>query len=76
MSVWKRLFLDHPKKVEEGYLEHFRFASRIGFICLKCGIKAMIHSVVPAWFEYDASLGIKEMAKMIEGRSDDGNKRL
>ena len=28
--MFKRLFVDHPRSVDENYLEHFRVASRFG----------------------------------------------
>lgn len=49
-NIWGKLFLDHPKSVDESYVEHmgqaFYFSSRLfaGAIC------CFIHGLVPALF--------------------------
>jgi hypothetical protein len=45
--MFKRLFVDHPKSVDENYVEHFGVASRFGFTMILGGLKALIHSVIP-----------------------------
>ena len=45
----KRLFIDHPRSVEENYVEHFGVASRFGFTMIRGGVCALIHAVVPGW---------------------------
>lgn len=45
--MFNRLFVDHPKSVDENYGEHFRVASRFGFTMIWGGMKALVHSVIP-----------------------------
>ena len=45
--MFKRLFVDHPKSVDENYGEHFRVASRFGFTMIWGGLKALVHAVIP-----------------------------
>ena len=45
----KRLFVDHPRSVEENYVEHFGVASRFGFTMIRGGVCALVHAVVPGW---------------------------
>lgn len=45
----KRLFVDHPKSVEETYREHFGVAGRFGLTMIRGGICALVHAVVPGW---------------------------
>ena len=50
-----RLFLDHPRKVEESYLQHMRFALWFaGQLSLAAGA-ALVHAVIPAACERTAS---------------------
>ena len=42
-----RLFVDHPKSVDENYVEHFGVASRFGFAMIRGGMKALVHAIIP-----------------------------
>ena len=42
-----RLFVDHPKSVDENYVEHFGVASRFGFAMIWGGMKALVHAIIP-----------------------------
>ncbi len=58
-----RVFLDHPAKVEETFLEHMAFALRFaGMLFLAAGA-ALIHAFVPCLFEKTAS---KIIARLYE----------
>ncbi|MEM9221386.1 MAG: DUF6356 family protein [Pseudomonadota bacterium] len=59
--TWRRIFVDHPRSVDETYLEHMRFAG--GFACslLAAGCAALIHALVPCLFEKTASRMVSEM---------------
>jgi hypothetical protein len=37
--MFKRLFVDHPKSVDENYVEHFGVASRFGFTMIWGGMR-------------------------------------
>lgn len=50
-----RIFLDHPRHVDESYLEHMAFASKFsGKLFLAAGAAA-VHAVIPCLFEKTAS---------------------
>jgi hypothetical protein len=55
MQILDRLFLAHPRTVNESYLEHCVFAFRIGSRLLLAGAAALVHSVVPCLCETTAS---------------------
>lgn len=45
--MFRRLFVEHPKSVDENYLEHFGVAGRFGMAMIWGGMKALVHAVVP-----------------------------
>jgi hypothetical protein len=45
--MFKRLFVDHPKSVDESYVEHFGVASRFGLTMIWGGLCALVHAVIP-----------------------------
>ncbi len=47
--MFKRLFLDHPRSVDESYTQHFGVASRFGVTMIWGGLCALVHAVVPGW---------------------------
>ena len=47
--MFKRLFIDHPRSVDETYVQHFAVASAFGVTMIRGGIGALIHAVVPGW---------------------------
>ena len=55
MQILDRLFLAHPRTVNESYLEHCSFAFRIGSRLLLAGAAALVHAVVPCLCETTAS---------------------
>lgn len=48
-TMFKRLFIDHPRTVDESYAEHFVVASRFGVTMIWGGLCALVHAVVPGW---------------------------
>lgn len=53
--MYQKLFLEHPRKVDESYLEHAWFALRFsGQLALAAGA-ALVHAFVPALCEKTAS---------------------
>ncbi len=44
----KRIFLDHPASVGEGYLEHAAFAARFGWTMLLGSLACFVHALIPA----------------------------
>jgi hypothetical protein len=43
----KRLFLDHPKTVDESYWQHFLFAGKFGVMMVWGGLGAILHALIP-----------------------------
>jgi hypothetical protein len=50
-----KLFLEHPRSVDESYGEHALFAGGIGIRLIGAGLAALLHAVVPALCERTAS---------------------
>ena len=50
-----RIFLDHPQKVDETYLEHARFAGGFSLRLFTAAGAALVHAVIPCLFEKTAS---------------------
>lgn len=50
-----RTFLNHPRAVNETYLEHAGFALRFSGWLFVAGCAALIHAVIPALCERTAS---------------------
>ena len=63
-----RLFLDHPRKVDETYAEHFLFALRFSTLLFAAAGAALVHALVPAWFEKTASGIITELYQQTRDR--------
>lgn len=55
MQILDRLFLAHPRTVNESYLEHCAFAFGIGSRLLLAGSAALVHAIVPCLCETTAS---------------------
>jgi hypothetical protein len=56
-----RIFLDHPAKVGETFLEHMLFASKFAGKLFLAGGAALVHAFVPCLFEKTASNIIAEL---------------
>ena len=56
-----RIFLEHPAKVDETFLEHMAFAAKFaGKLFLAAGA-ALVHAVIPCLFEKTASTIIADL---------------
>lgn len=67
--MFKRLFVDHPKSVDETYIEHFGVASSFGLAMIFGGLCALVHAVVPGWCITSASDTIQRLHRiMVEKR--------
>jgi hypothetical protein len=51
MTLFRRLFIDHPASVGETYVEHLITASRFGAKMVFAGAACIIHGVLPAIFK-------------------------
>ncbi|MBK8374201.1 DUF6356 family protein [Sphingorhabdus sp.] len=47
--MFRRLFVDHPKSVDENYFEHFAVAAKFGVTMIWGGLCALVHAAVPGW---------------------------
>lgn len=56
-----RIFLDHPRKVDETYLEHAAFAGKFSLRLFGAAFAALIHAVIPAAFDKTASRIIADL---------------
>ena len=56
-----KVFLDHPRSVEESYFEHARFAGMFSLKLFGAALAAAVHAVIPCLFEKTASRMIADM---------------
>lgn len=59
----QRLFLEHPRTVGEGYLEHQRHAFGFGVRMMLAGFACCLHGLCPALF---VSTGSRTISKLYE----------
>jgi len=64
----RRLFLDHPKKTGESYLQHQRIALSFALPLLGAGLAATAHAFVPGIFERTAGDVIRRLHRRLEQR--------
>ena len=60
-----RLFIDHPRAVDESYVEHFGVAGRFGMTMIKGGLGALVHAFVPAWCKTRGSDTVAELHRQM-----------
>ena len=68
-TALERLFIVHPRSVNEGYLAHAGVALRFGQQLLRAGLAALVHAVIPALFATSASSIIKQLHREMTERS-------
>ncbi|KEQ51640.1 DUF6356 family protein [Sphingobium chlorophenolicum] len=66
-----RLFLKHPRDVNESYGQHFHVATRFGFLMVRAGLACMIHGLVPALFTRTGSATVKRLYGEMRQRQPD-----
>lgn len=64
----QRLFLDHPRSIGEGYLEHARVAGRFGAEMVTGGLACLVHAAVPGLFARTASERVKSLYAQMRSR--------
>ncbi|MEL6807410.1 MAG: DUF6356 family protein [Pseudomonadota bacterium] len=57
----ERIFLTHPRHVNETYAEHAIFASGFALRLFLAGGAALVHAIIPCMFEKTASRMIADM---------------
>ena len=65
----RRLFLDHPKSVDETYLEHMRMAGGFSGELLRAGFACLIHALIPAFCTTTASDIVKRLNTRLTNRN-------
>jgi Family of unknown function (DUF6356) len=66
-TTFERLFVTHPRSVDEGYLAHAGVALRFAMLLVLAGLAAAVHALIPALFETRASSIVKKLhAEMLE----------
>lgn len=71
--MFKRLFIDHPRTVDETYREHFGVAVRFGLTMIRGGLCALVHGIVPGLFATTGSDTIRRLNRiMVEQRAAKG----
>lgn len=63
-----RLFLDHPRTVDETYVEHFRTAMGFGTAMLAGGAACLVHALVPALCMRTGSDTVKRLYGRMKSR--------
>ena len=56
-----KVFLNHPRSVEESYTEHAIFASKFSLKLFAAAGAAAVHAIIPCLFEKTASRIIAEL---------------
>lgn len=70
-SQFARLFRDHPREVDETYLEHMAASARFGFKLVRLAGCAFAHAVVPGVHKSTVSDAIRGMARDMGGRAEE-----
>ena len=61
MSVWSRLFTEHPASVNETYFQHFASSASFGLRMIGGGLVCFVHALLPGVFCTKASSTIGEL---------------
>jgi hypothetical protein len=60
-GVFDRLFVDHPRSLGMGWLEHGMGAIAIGATLVGAGAACLVHAFVPGWFTQTAGRTVERM---------------
>ena len=67
--MFAKLFLDHPRSVNESYFEHFLFAMRFSILLFWVAFATLVHAMLPFLFEKTAGELIKSLSQKMQERS-------
>ena len=73
IRTFKRLFVEHPREVDESYFHHMAASSRFGFRLLKLAGCAFLHSIVPGVHKATVSRAVCCMAEEMDGRAKEAH---
>ena len=68
-TAFERLFIVHPRSVNEDYLAHAGVALRFALQLLLASLAALVHAAIPALFATSASSIIKQLHREMTERS-------
>jgi hypothetical protein len=60
-ATFERLFMAHPRSVNEGYMDHAGVALRFSLLLFGAAAAALVHAFVPALFETRASSTVRKL---------------
>ncbi len=63
--MFNRLFVDHPRAVDETYSEHFGVAGRFGLTMIRGGLCALVHALVPGLYVTAGSDTIQRLNRIM-----------
>ena len=63
-----KIFLEHPRSVDETYFQHMVFASALSAKLLFAAFAALVHAVIPILFEKTASALIADLYNRTHNR--------
>ena len=67
--TFHRLFVEHPREVDESYFHHMAASSRFGFRLLKLAGCAFMHALIPGVHKATVSKSVCCMAEEMDGRA-------
>lgn len=68
-SLFDRIFIAHPRSIDESYGEHARTAFGFGWRMATGGLACMIHAVIPALFTDTASRTVGGLERTMRERA-------
>ena len=71
MTLFRRLFVEHPREVGETYFEHMAAAGGFGLKLLRLAGCAFCHAVIPGLFKTTVSDEIKAAAGGMGQRAEE-----
>lgn len=66
--MFKKIFLDHPRSVNESFIQHFFFAIRFSLKLFSAASAAFVHAFIPSMCEKTASKKVTELYHKIHNR--------
>ncbi|MGF7153602.1 DUF6356 family protein [Novosphingobium gossypii] len=67
--MFRKLFVDHPKSVDESYGEHWYVATRFGVLMIGAGLAAIVHGLVPGLLTRTGSEIVKKLYGEMRNRT-------
>lgn len=69
-GAFRKLFFEHPAKVDETYGQHAMFAFGFSMKLFAAAFAALIHALIPAFFEKTASGIIRSLYERTHNRGN------